>query len=282
VFYESAPAVGPLGQNPSELLKAQSYTPLKRFTFEQRTVTCNMPFFQWGLGPGQQMVTDAGGCDPNILDGSGNWNGPTGCQTYPLPLQRSGGGQVLDSVTTRQSGATLLPLSFTVKIQRAIRNNDGIRPYFAIFDATSAATAGLFGVPQSARLLGAGPAQLATSVALMNVFLNGEPCNDCSVWGFEDPIAPVVLNTPLHQLAFLYWDCQVSFSTNPSTYENYVGVPCPAAVDLAVASGDIAQTKVFYGDVEVLIDDLRVYQDGSVLEIVNSPFIATLAGVSSQ
>ena len=282
VFYESPPAIGVTSQTPVEQAKAAWYTPLKRFTFDKHTVTCNMPFFQWGTTPEKMMVQDNGGCDPMILSSlSPSWtgNGPAGCLPTDLPMFRSSGGQVLGANLIKRQGATLLPLDFTIKLHRAVRHDDRVYPYYAVFDSSSADIAGIYGVPQSLRLANVGPAKIKDAVTLVNVFLNGKPCSDCNPWGFQDPIAPAVLDTTLHQFSPLYFDCDLEFSISPINFVSDVGRACPEVLTNAVAKGVIGSEVVYYGDVEVLIDDRRAYQGASV-NIINSPFIAQFSAPS--
>jgi len=281
IFYEAAPAVGPRGRTASEQTKAAWYTPLKRFTFDERAVTCNMPFYKWGEGADEHMVKDKGGCDPlinNNRDASGPFEGqgPPGCDDEDLAQFRGAGGQVLGANTEIRSGASLLPLDVTVKLHRAVRHNDGVYPYYAIFDASTADFAGWFGVPQSARLGDSVPAKLHHAVTLVNVFLNGIACDDCNPWGFQDPVAPALLDTPIHQFTYYYLDCDVTFPTRPVDFTSDAGRECPLALVNAQALGVIeSNTTVFYGEIERMIDDRRAYQASSTT-IVNSPFVAQL------
>jgi len=201
--------------------------------------------------------------------------GPSGCVSTDLPMFRSAGGQVLGANTDRRSGASLLPLDFTVKLHRAVRHNDGVYPYYAVFDSTSATIAGWYGVPQSLRLSFAGPGHLADAVTVMNVFQNGIACDDCNPWGFQDPVAPAVLDTPLHQFSLVYLDCDVTFPTNSIDFVSDAGEACPNALEDAVGLGLLETVIVHYGEVERMIDDRRAFQASNV-DLVNSPFIAQL------
>jgi len=261
IFYESPPSVSAA---PDAQLAAL-YTPFKRFTFSDRTVTCNMPFYTWGTGTNQTMVEDVG-----ETDSTGNFT--------VLPLQRHDVGQVLAANLTRMDGASLNTLEFTLKIHRSVRFDDSVYPYFAIFDASAADVAFAFGVPQSGRLIRAGLANLENSVSFLQVISNGVPCMGCSPFGdWQEPVADsATIVTPLHQLDVLLWDCDLTFPASPTAFSDDLDQACPGAAADAVDKMTIAQPVIYNPDVESVIDDRRVYQFVQPPLYANSPFIAQL------
>lgn len=290
VFYEAPPAMDAVAADPNNM-----YTPFKRFTFNSKVVTCNMPFFKWGAAANQQMKEESLTSDA-CLDAS---RPVTDCRPS---INRSGREQVLASRTATKTGTdpSLQPLDFTVKIHRAVRWNDNQYPYFAIFDSSDLALAQYYGVPLSVRTARAGRADLSKGVSLMHIFQNGLRCRaDNGTLGaacfnsktrnvattpeveFQEPIAPAYLTSPIHQWAHLLWKCTAPYTgTSFAAFSSDEGVACPATVWDAYTK-KIIESKagvVYNGEVEKLIDEGRVWQIASAAApmIVNSPFIATL------
>jgi hypothetical protein len=101
--------------------------------------------------------------------------------------------------------------------------------------------------------------------------------------GFQEPVAPAAIDTPLHQILYLTWDCDLLFPSNSASFINNLGQICLLAAVDAVDKGAASSTTIYYPDVEVLIDDQRAWQlhsppSGTVreVEIMNSPFIVQL------
>lgn len=120
------------------------YSPLKRFEWNGKTVTVNVPFVKWGDLPGQQLLIDQGGCDPLIRSnppspffvGDGPTNGAD-CSNEE-PLDRYKGGQVV--------ALDLVGMTVTMKLHKATFDHPDVVPYYTVFDASKAPPAGFMGV----------------------------------------------------------------------------------------------------------------------------------------
>ena len=110
------------------------YSPLKRINWLGKVVTVNVPFIEWGDGPGQQLIIDQGGCDPLIRSNPPSpffvGNGPTNganCSTEE-PLDRYKGGQVV--------ALDLEAMTVTMKLHKATFDHPAKIPYYTVFDAS--------------------------------------------------------------------------------------------------------------------------------------------------
>jgi len=254
IFYESPPDV-PFGLE--DVAVAERYTAFKRFTFRHRTVTCNMPFYSWGEDSDESMVMAEADCSTGDC----------------VPALDSGSGQVLEANTDRrdESVATLNDLDFTVKLHRAVRYDDGVYPYFAVFDVTNDIWADYLGVPVSLRVRWANRASIENGVTTMHMISGGPPCPGC--WDIDaaingqEPIAPPSageggLVTPLHQF--------IMVDATEATYDD--------AVDDGVLVREEGDAKVvFHEEIEAMIDgeywDVQG-DDQDDLSFGNTPFIA--------
>jgi hypothetical protein len=144
----------------------------------------------------------------------------------------------------------------------------------------------------------------------MNVVNNGVECVDCFNRGFpaefQEPILGAAagaggIQTPVHQVAALLWNCDVGTTDFRSTvasdftddFNSNTG--CDAAYASAVAAGVIPEAGVdedliiYTNDVEPLIDDNRMWQNtgthlfgfdatplADLIIIANTPIIAEL------
>ncbi len=133
------------------------YSPLKRFEWNGKTITANVPFVKWGDGPGQQLLEDMGGCDPLIRSNPPSpffvGNGPTNGADCSVedPLDRYKGGQVV-SPDGMSPGIDLTPTegfpfgSVTMKLHKATFDHPDKIPYYTVFDASKLPPAGFMGV----------------------------------------------------------------------------------------------------------------------------------------
>eukprot|EP01126_Amoeba_proteus_P053321 TRINITY_DN6493_c0_g1_i2.p1 TRINITY_DN6493_c0_g1~~TRINITY_DN6493_c0_g1_i2.p1 ORF type:complete len:477 (-),score=119.43 TRINITY_DN6493_c0_g1_i2:44-1360(-) len=244
------------------------------------------------------MVVDQGGCDPYILNsfnaelGGFSANGPPGCTPSTHPLERMSGGQVLkiaNSTATTATTTTDINLVVTMKIHRAVVNDDGVYPYFVIWDSSLLTSAGLYGVPQSRRLVRAGSGWLEGGVDIVNFFANGPSCPACSTYGVQEPIFPVVLDTPLHEIRYLIWACTES-GTASTLLEFLNSITdtslCYNVLQRAASAGLVENgtSKLFYADIPYLRSAQRIVQTlappssdlGGKLEIMNTPVVLFL------
>ena len=138
----SGNAVGPV-PNPD-------YSPLKRFMWDGELVTANLPIIKWGDGPGQQLITDEGGCNDLFRSnppspffvGGGPRDGGT-CVGQSA-LDRYKGGQVLD--------LDLNEMTVTMKLHKATFDHPDDIPYYTVFEASKGPPAGFMGVVHAPKL----------------------------------------------------------------------------------------------------------------------------------
>ena len=149
-----------------------NYSPLKRFEWEGKTVTANLPLVWWGPGPGQAMRVDQGGCDDAIRKnapsplfvGGGPFDGAD-CSLED-PIQRYKGGQLLD--------LDLVNKTVTMKLHFAWYKFPSKLSHYTVFDASKAPPAGFMGTPQTPKV-GANLGRLGDNDAVGRIsqFSNG-------------------------------------------------------------------------------------------------------------
>ena len=152
------------------------YSPLKRFEWNGKIVTANLPLVWWGPGPGQAMRIDEGGCDPNIRSNPPSpffvGDGPLNAKADPPVCtgeaadQRYKGGQLL--------GLDLEKKTVTMKLHFAWRKFPDKLSHYTVFDASKKPPAGFMGVPHTPKV-GANLGRLGDNDAVGRIaqFSNG-------------------------------------------------------------------------------------------------------------
>lgn len=212
------------------------YSPVKRITWRNREVLVNIPFVQWGEGPGQTLIVDEGRCDPRIRGGPPNRSrvgevsggGPNGCaEAQPDPLRHYRGGQVLKLEIGDGECPTAPPWKpcgwVTMKLHQAVYRQD-IYPYITVFAASEAAVAEELGVLHAPKLARAGRSSASpplglegapapnTGVSSIVEFHNGVETPDGGPEGFQPGAISYGEPTwstysPLLHVIWAYIDC---------------------------------------------------------------------------
>ncbi len=195
----SGQVVGPIA-NPE-------YSPLKRIRWRGKTVIVNLPFVRWGDGPGQQILEDAGGCDPLIRRNPPSpmfvGDGPPGCHPGENPISRYKGAQALE--------VDLKNLTVTMKLHvSSARHN--VLSYYTVFEASKGPPAGFMGVPHAPRMAALGRYGTSDAVGRVYQFGNGfaqpdggpnrfQPGNTSYTGGQSGKYSP------MWDIGFVFFDC---------------------------------------------------------------------------
>ncbi|MFQ5450557.1 MAG: hypothetical protein ACE5E9_07990 [Nitrospinaceae bacterium] len=186
------------------------YSPLKRFLWEGKLVTANVPFVKWGDGPGQQLIVDIGGCDPLIRTnppspffiGGGPADG-VDCSTGD-PVDRYKGGQAVD--------IDLENMTVTMKLHKATFRHPDVIPYYTVFEASKAPPAGFMGVIHSPKLGNIGRFGENDAVGRIAQFSNGVRISDGGPNRFQNGITSYRggtsrTYTPMWHITWVFFDC---------------------------------------------------------------------------
>ncbi len=186
-FPEDAGRVARYSADGSQVLPPQgnlAYSPLKRFEWDGKLVTANMPMVVWGSGPGQSLLIDSGGCDPLIRSNPPSpffvGNGPGGNCAGEASLDRYKGGQALD--------IDLDAMTVTMKLHLGTFAPNKI-PYYTVFDASKGPPAGMMGVPHVPLMSELGRYQDDLGTGLVVQFGNGVPQLDGGPNRFQSGLA---------------------------------------------------------------------------------------------
>ncbi|CAH1780542.1 unnamed protein product [Owenia fusiformis] len=208
-------SVGPVG-NPD-------YSPLKRVVINGETITLNMPFVKWGDEDGQMLIVDNGGCDPLIRSilPSPKWkgDGPRGCTPDEGALERYNGGQALE--------IDIDNARVVMKLHKATLRDDGIIPYYTVFEASKFPAAGNMGnvLAPKLELLGRGDDERTNDAVRALIQLgNGVPIRAGGPASFQAGIVPFSAHsagyTPMWHIVWLFYNCGFM---NGMKWDNVVG-----------------------------------------------------------
>lgn len=189
------------------------YSPLKRFTWEGRIVTVNVPFIKWGDGPRQRLLVDEGGIDPRIRSnppspfhvGGGPSDGASEDRVSGEgPLDRYKGGQVVD--------LDLDAMTVTMKLHKGTFDHPDKIPYYTVFDASKGPPAGFMGVIHAPRLANLGRFGDNPSVARIAQFSNGVRIEAGGPNRFQQGITSYPggqsgTYSPMWHITWIFFDC---------------------------------------------------------------------------
>lgn len=187
------------------------YSPLKRFQWNGKTVTANLPLVWWGDGPGQAMRIDQGGCDDAIRKnapspffvGGGPFDGAD-CSVED-PIERYKGGQLLD--------VDLVNKTVTMKLHFAWYRFPDKLSHYTVFDASKPPPAGFMGTPHTPKV-GANLGRLGDNDAVGRIsqFSNGVR----RLQGGPNRFQPGMTNytggqqakySPMWHITWVFFDC---------------------------------------------------------------------------
>ncbi|MEH6532321.1 MAG: hypothetical protein V7735_13415 [Photobacterium frigidiphilum] len=213
VFYNDAGLVARFDPLTGEALPPVAnpdYSPLKRFEWNGKTVTANVPFVKWGDGSGQQLLIDQGGCDPLIRSnppspffvGNGPING-VDCSSETA-LERYKGGQVV--------AIDLEAMTVTMKLHRATYDHPDEIPYYTVFDASKAPPAGFMGVIHAPKLGNLGRFGDNDAVGRIAQFSNGVRLNTGGPNRYQQGITSYrggqpQTYSPMWHITWVFFDC---------------------------------------------------------------------------
>ncbi len=277
-----------------------NYSPLKRFAWDGKVVTANMPFIQWGNGPGQQLIIDGGGCDPLIRSnppspffvGSGPTDGAD-C-TNELPLDRYKGGQI--------TGIDFAAMTVTFKLHKGTFREKRL-PYYFVTDASKLPAAEYMGVIHAPKAANLGRAEDSKAVGNIFQFANGVRVDAGGPNRYQSGIVDYPNGsgrqyTPMWHIIWLFYDCDgdgiffaedrnIAFGAvpvegsgipgfdpaDPATFDPFgmddKGVDCPA---FAIAVTGDPDGFAYYKDETALIrDGVMIGTEGPGGLPLNSP-----------
>ena len=192
-----------------------NYSPLKRFEWNGKTVTANVPFVKWGDGPGQQLIVDEGGCDPLIRSnppspffvGDGPTNGAD-CSTE-APLDRYKGGQ---AVALNIGDCDPDCGTVTMKLHRATFDHPDKIPYYTVFEASKAPPAGFGGTVWAPKLGNLGRFGENDAAGRIAQFANGVRNNAGGPNRYQQGITSYPggqskTYSPMWHISWIFFDC---------------------------------------------------------------------------
>ena len=213
-----------------------NYSPLKRFEWNGKTITANVPFVKWGDGPGQQLVVDEGGCDPLIRSnppspffvGDGPTNGAD-CSTEAA-LDRYKGGQ---AVALNIGDCDPDCGTVTMKLHKATFDHPDKVPYYTVFDASKAPPAGFMGVIHAPKMGNIGRFGDNDAVGRIAQFSNGVRINAGGPNRYQQGITSYPggqsqTYTPIWHITWIFFDCDgdgVFFRPDRNVGEGATPVP---------------------------------------------------------
>jgi len=200
--FDAEGSVSPPVANPN-------YSPLKRFEWNGKTVTANVPFIKWGDEPGQQIIVDLGGCDPLIRSNAPSpffvEDGPTNgadCSNE-APLDRYKGGQAV--------ALDLVGMTVTMKLHKATFRHPDQVPYYTVFEASKAPPAGFGGTIVAPKLGNLGRFGENDAAGRIAQFANGVRNDSGGPNRYQQGITSYPGGdsnyTPMWHISWIFFDC---------------------------------------------------------------------------
>jgi hypothetical protein len=186
------------------------YSPLKRITWQGRTVIVNVPFVRWGDDPGEQIIVDQGGCSPLIRKnapspffvGGGPFDG--GDCTNEGPLDRYKGGQAVN--------IDLVNLTVTMKLHKSWYSWPGKLPHYTVFEHSKAPPAGFTGTIWAPKLANVGRFGTGKAAGRIHQFSNGLRVEDGGPNRFQPGNVSYTggmrqTYSPMWHIGWVFYDC---------------------------------------------------------------------------